>query len=83
MTEDEAKEKWCPHVVASHTDPRRGFRVYEDHNKEHACIASACMAWRKVGSKCKDRRGNFADRDLDGTGKWVEDGYCGLAGEQP
>ena len=42
MTEDEAKTKWCPHAVASHTDPRQ--RV-EDRFLHH-CIGSACMAWR-------------------------------------
>jgi hypothetical protein len=43
MTEDEAKTKWCPHAVASHTDPRQ--RV-EDRFL-HQCIGSACMAWRE------------------------------------
>jgi len=44
------------------------------------CIASACMAWRKTGSKCKNRQGQISDRDVDGTGQWIEVGYCGLAG---
>lgn len=42
MTEEEAKTKWCPHAIASHTNPRQ-------HNGEvwlHNCIGSACMAWR-------------------------------------
>ena len=42
MTEEEAGTKWCPHAIASHTNPRQ-------HNGEvwlHNCIGSACMAWR-------------------------------------
>lgn len=42
MTEQEAKTKWCPHAVASHTDPRK--RIGDGWL--HACIGSACMAWR-------------------------------------
>ncbi len=52
MTEDEAKTKWCPHAVASHTDPRamahheRPQIGLPTETFRHACIASACMAWR-------------------------------------
>ena len=45
------------------------------------CIASDCMAWRGSQSKYLDR-GVLYDRDMTGTGKWVEvGGYCGLAGK--
>lgn len=43
MTEKEAKTKWCPHAVASHTNPRQ--KLMGD-DWLHACIGSACMAWR-------------------------------------
>jgi hypothetical protein len=52
MTEDEAKTKWCPHAVASHTDPRAqtGYQREElglpADTFLHACIGSGCMAWR-------------------------------------
>lgn len=52
MTEDEAKTKWCPHAIASHTDPRgrAGFERPElglpADTFTHACLGSDCMAWR-------------------------------------
>lgn len=50
VTEDEALNKWCPNVIASHTDPRRGFHPGADPEKYryglHVCIGAACMAWR-------------------------------------
>lgn len=52
MTEDEAKTKWCPHAVASHTDPRVKVQYADDGTVclepvfRHNCIGSACMAWR-------------------------------------
>lgn len=87
MTEDEAKTKWCPHAVASHTDPR-GVSGYERPELGlpvgafvHACIGSACMAWRRSGAKFKDgRTGQLSDVDLTGHGMWIDVGYCGLAG---
>ena len=61
MTEDEAKTKWCPFAVASHTDPR-GIAGYARPDLglpadtfTHACIASDCMAWRSgdyYGGRC-------------------------------
>ena len=78
MTEEEAKTKWCPHAIASHTNPRQ-------HNGEvwlHNCIGSACMAWRKTGvAKVENLHGQLVDRDIDGTGRWHYEGYCGLAGK--
>lgn len=46
MTEEEAKTKWCPHAVASHTDPRAGFHDDDSRPKVFPCIGSACMAFR-------------------------------------
>jgi len=87
VTEEEAKTKWCPHAVASHTDPRAqtGYARPElglpADTFLHCCIGSACMAWRKTGAKFKDARtGRLSDRDMTGHGTWIDEGYCGLAG---
>lgn len=71
-TEEEAKTKWCPHAVASHTDPRAGF-----HNDgrpiQFPCIASACMAWRWTIAP--------AYIGPERTMSHEAYGYCGLAGK--
>ena len=81
MTEEEAKTKWCPHAVASHTDPRAGFRD-DGRPMVHPCIGSACMAWRwdnEWTSATEESMG----RDLVLRLKRKVDeprlGYCGLA----
>lgn len=87
MTEDEANTKWCPHAVASHTDPRAGFHADDPDGmrRQFPCIASACMAWRWAARpRVAIERlavigtyGEFVERP-----KTVEagSGYCGLAG---
>lgn len=50
-TPEQAKQMWCPHAVASHTNPRFGFEeltIYGENPpiKTFPCIGSACMAWR-------------------------------------
>lgn len=76
MTEDEAKTKWCPHAVASHTDPRAGFHADDPDGmrRQFPCIASACMAWRGENESGTSRAGTGWSRPKDGHG------YCGLAG---
>lgn len=80
MTEDEAKTKWCPHAIASHTDPRQKLA---GNDWLHACIGSACMAWRwhTSGAADPDLPRQFPDaaqRDID---KRDDAGFCGLAGK--
>lgn len=45
LTEEQARTKWCPHVVANLINPRAGFDGRKC-TKVHPCIASECMAWR-------------------------------------
>lgn len=43
MTEQDAKSKWCPMTVASHTNPRQ---IETDGTYLHNCIGSACALWQ-------------------------------------
>lgn len=65
LTEEDAKGKWCPFAIASHTDPRRGFRdgkeTAPEFSPEFPCIASRCMAWRSTGSTVEFVRGVLDD----------------------
>lgn len=89
MTEDEAKTKWCPHAVASHTNPRAGFETSEQldglppYPKTFACIASACMAWRWIKLPYEETRlvhePGYAE-PVQARRQIPGDGYCGLAG---
>ena len=81
MTEDEARQKWCPFVRVMYSygegDPgavaasvnREGGVIPHDCR----CIASDCMAWRY------DPQATAFDAEL--TGKERPHGYCGLAGK--
>lgn len=82
MTEEEAKTKWCPHAIASHTNPRQRLS-----NSEwlHSCIGSACMAWRlESESEYADRCADWAADPQEGANNGpvpMPHGYCGLAGK--
>lgn len=79
--EDEAGQKWCPHTVASHTDPRARHWRQGDTPSEggntgpfiFGCMGEACTAFRwyetHIGSP---------DEGLTLNGETY--GYCGLAG---
>ena len=57
MTETEAREKWCPMA-----------REMNAWNKDYKCIASKCMAWRRLPLS-----GHISDIVRHETGKgWVE-----------
>jgi hypothetical protein len=81
LTEEEAKERWCPFSRVLEGEPPGAAGVNRAGPRaDYTCIASECMAWRKTGSKCRNRRGQYVDRDVDATGAWIEVGFCGLAG---
>ena len=64
MTEDEAKEKWCPQGPTVATDEyNAGFTF--------TCIGSKCMAWRWHGV--------VMGQDSPPRPEELQ-GYCGLAG---
>jgi len=69
MTEDEARQKWCPHVRVMSDE---GSMIIATVNRGSGlqaginCIASDCMMWR-VAVKA-------------GDGLKEDSGYCGLGG---
>lgn len=82
--EDEAGQKWCPHTVASHTDPRARAYADGDHlNGDGAhtgpfyfgCMGEKCSQWRWYLTHID---GPGPERDLVPNGETY--GYCGLAG---
>jgi hypothetical protein len=83
-TEDDAKKKWCPLARAtSSRDEEHGVSVNRNGNAPDIdcfCIASACMAWRKVDQTGIGPNGEKRDRDMDGRTRWVDRGYCGAFG---
>lgn len=75
-TEDEAKTKWCPMFN------RAGDYGNSDADggRRPCCITSKCMMWRKQDQVGIGPNGERRDRDMDGRTRWVDRGYCGLAG---
>ena len=65
MTEEEAKQRWCPMSRTLHGNPDDGSVVAGNRHFEvgvlsgDCCLASGCMMWRWTGKTS---------------------GYCGLAG---
>ena len=88
MTEEEAKQKWCPFA----RDAESNAAGYTTTNTTAKCIGSACMAWR-CGTRgaVKHRETNVVRFLMPGdTYNPLEEihfeaddrsnGYCGLAG---
>lgn len=95
MTDElEAKTLWCPFarsMVAIDDDQRGSNRHVEDtfnsvgNLRTHpqagtCCLASGCMMWRKAGQIGIGPDGKRRERDMDGLTRWIDKGYCGLAG---
>ena len=75
LTEDEARQKWCPHArvplaadgyTGNRMDDTTGAIVPEFGSR---CIASQCMAWRWASLPVADTDDNPAEK-----------GYCGAFG---
>lgn len=94
MTEDEAKQKWCPFMSARDANANR----WEMSGKvlippTETCIGSACMAWRGgTRGAVKNRKDGsvrmLSPGDTYDPGAEIHfeaydktSGYCGLAGK--
>lgn len=72
MTEDEAKQKWCPMVRFAPDSENGGMLVLNQPQDTLKCVASDCMMWRL----------DWAQRGIDyASGEIPTKGYCGLAGK--
>ena len=68
VTEEQARQKWCPMAQRPVGDYGTYHALPRDHTQDAAfCIASRCMMWCTVSDS------------VTGAG---EIGYCGLAGQQ-
>lgn len=86
MTEQEAKEKWCPmvRVIMTPQDPTwqnqamtNRMEFVKQGLEETRCIASNCMMWKRFPEcpVCK----SAAEVEKHGCNN--ESGFCGLAGK--
>lgn len=95
MTEQEARQKWCPFVRMTVKPSTMLEKMVVGNNRGQAgsekgdvvstaCIASDCMAWRV---KWSTEQLEARNRSWFGGKPWPEglsdvpDGYCGLAGK--
>lgn len=84
MTEEEALTKLCcgPRIVAASAAAVAPKNTAATATIEGSfkCCGSLCMAWRvreQIGLGPNGERRSF---DMDGMTRWVDDGFCGLAG---
>ena len=81
LPEPDAKKTVCPHL------PTDVFVEAVNNGMAHRverfslCIASDCMMWRKHDQIGIGPNGEKRERDMDGRTRWVDRGYCGLAGK--
>lgn len=93
MTEDDAKQKWCPFAAARAVQQiLPSGEVYvarfsEEGKITTSCIASACMAWRITHQWLDNAQQepswiSYAPYAFEpGEGQERDDGHCGLAGK--
>ncbi len=92
LTEEQAKEKWCPFarvVIGDEVARASGNRFTSGHyhNEAARCLGSGCMLWKWGPAEFLrlDANGN-PDPDLSGPSPWTYPkeesgrGYCGFGG---
>lgn len=80
MTEDEAKQKWCP-ATAVRNEYFTGGIITMDEPK-NSCIASDCMAWRWKETYTPNRSMMASYPEPSPSGKTeisTTHGHCGMA----
>lgn len=89
MTEEEAKQKWCPMVRASISQGDGNASNRDCHRPNEApeyaqCIGSKCMMWTQIKQLFDVTHNSFVEK-VEHTGWEYEmrfnGGYCGLAGK--
>jgi len=85
MTEDQAREKWCPFARVTEVDEMGNSNACDYNRQYHPsdvvthgypaqCVASDCMAWRwKLDADLRQM--------VDALDNGKQIGYCGLAGK--
>ena len=85
VTEEQAKGMWCPAarrvIDAPGYAAGNRFGDAAPQNLDCRCIGSVCMWWRKSGMVGVGPNGETRERDQDGRTRWLDTGYCGMAGE--
>lgn len=84
MTEDDAKEKWCPFARVFDTGSSNRVAADDDGPTAAAagseCIASDCMAWRwAISPKTIEQAAKSIITSPEGPKEPT--GFCGLAGK--
>lgn len=75
MTEDQAKEKWCPMAIYKSFGNSEQKPSHHNHRIGSSCVASDCMMWQWKETLTLGP-GSSGMVDISDT-----DGYCGLAGK--
>jgi len=83
MTEDQAKQKWCPMVRFNDRNSETAYNAWYDTSGGEGrckCIGSACMMWRWDAITPEEKRQLREYGDSTGPLLAIP-GYCGLAGK--
>lgn len=85
MTEEQAKEQWCPFVRRENASPTlHGLKKLGDTKQVQYstnCIGSKCMAWRKTQAMQLSQDPDFPDDQSEAGILVTQQGFCGLAGK--
>ena len=81
LTEDEAKERWCPMVRFFNPNHSNALENRWMGGSFDKCIASQCMMWRQYELSDEAKLGIQSAEEARIAYGLTERGYCGLAGK--